>query len=265
MDIQKKKIFLLDMDGTLYIDEKLFSGTLPFLDEVRRIGARALYLTNNSSKGIDAYLAKLARLGISASADDFVTSVDATIAYILAHEANTLFYVLGTASLCRQLESAGIRVTTERDTPGIGGLLMGYDTELTYRKLEDACILLRDEIVYLATNPDSVCPAWYGSAPDCGSFACMLQTATGKLPYVIGKPKPDMIYLALERTGCRPEDAVIIGDRVNTDIASGCNAGIDSILVLSGEGTVADAEQAETKPTLILRDIGEVAKALCAR
>jgi len=136
--------------------------------------------------------------------------------------------------------------------------VMGFDTELTFGKLEDACILLGRGVDYIATNPDYVCPTWYGSVPDCGSIAGILKTATGREPRFIGKPNPEMLLLALEKTGLAAEDALMIGDRVYTDIASGVNAGVDTVLVLSGEGTVEDAEASEKKPTYIMDGIGDV-------
>ena len=137
-------------------------------------------------------------------------------------------------------------------------LLIGFDTELTFQKLEDACILLNREIDYVATNPDYVCPTWYGSIPDCGSIADMIYNATKKRPYVIGKPRPDMVYLAMKKTGFGPEETVIIGDRLYTDIACGVNAGVSSLFVLSGEGTMQDVERSDIKPTFILHDIKEL-------
>lgn len=261
-EISNKRLFLLDLDGTLYIDETLFAGTLPFLSRVREIGGRVLYLTNNSSRGVDKYIEKMARLGITATNDDFLTSTDATVCYIKRNHPGTLFYVAGTASFRAQLESAGIPVKTDRNHPAIGGVLLGFDTELTFSKLEDVCILLRRDLPYLATNPDLVCPTWYGSVPDCGSVSAMIRNATGKTPRFIGKPEPDMILLALEKTGYGKADALMIGDRVYTDIAAGVNAGIDTVLVLSGEGTVADADASETKPTWILPDISFVTRQL---
>jgi HAD superfamily hydrolase (TIGR01450 family) len=257
--LKAKKLFLLDLDGTIYLDECLFPCTLPFLGAVRANGARAMYLTNNSSKSVDAYLEKFVRLGIPATADDFVTSTDATIRHIEAHESEKLFYVLGTESFRRQLSAAGIATTTDRDADGIGGLIMGFDTELTFRKLEDASILLRrPEIVYLASHPDTVCPTSYGAVPDCGAVASMLESATGRRPYFIGKPRPEMLLLALERAGVCPEDAVMIGDRLHTDIASGNNAGIDTVLVLSGESTREDVARSPYTPTYILSDLSEI-------
>ena len=261
-EIRNKRLFLLDLDGTLYLDETLFDGTLPFLSRVREIGGRVLYLTNNSSRGVDKYLEKMARLGICAKTDDFLTSTDATVRYIRKNHPDTAFYVAGTESFRSQLQCAGIAVTTDRNDPAIGGILLGFDTELTFSKLEDVCILLRRDLPYLATNPDLVCPTWYGFVPDCGSVTKMIANATGKTPRFIGKPEPDMILLALEKTGYGKADALMIGDRVYTDIAAAVHAGIDSVLVLSGEGTVSDAEKSSEKPTWILPDISFVTRQL---
>ena len=256
-NLKDKKLFLLDMDGTIYLDDYLFDGTLDFLDYVRKIGGRYLFLTNNSSKGVDKYIAKLAKLGIESVADDFLTSTEATIAYLRTKNHKKI-YAFGTESFRRQLSDAGLPITDTLED-GIDCLCLSNDQELTFKKLEDASILLlKHEVDYIATNPDWVCPTWYGCVPDCGSFAEMLWRATGKRPRFIGKPEPDMIYLALERTGYCKDDAVMLGDRLYTDIASGVNAGIDTVFVLSGEGTLADLETSEAKPTYVRKNIREL-------
>lgn len=256
--ISQKKLFFLDMDGTIYLDKTVFPDTLPFLSAVKEKGARYLFLTNNSSKSVKAYVEKLAGMGIAATEDDFLTSTDATIVYLKAHYAeNPKMYVFGTSSFFEQLKGAGLNVTTSL-SDDIKVLVMGFDTELTFQKLEDACILLGRGVDYIATNPDYVCPTWYGSVPDCGSIAGILKTATGREPRFIGKPHPEMLLLALEKAGLLADDALMIGDRVYTDIASGVNAGVDTVLVLSGEGTVKDAEVSDKKPTYIMDGIGDV-------
>jgi len=259
--LKDKKLFLLDMDGTLYLSETLFDRVPEFLARIRERGGRYLFLTNNSSKGVDSYIQKMARLGISTVREDFLTSVDALIDYLLPRYRDTLLYVFGTESFKTQLREVGLRITDTRSDE-VGALVMGFDTELTFQKLEDACILLNRGLPYIATNPDLVCPTWYGSVPDCGSIANILETATGRRPLVIGKPKPTMVELALKRTGFSADQALMVGDRVYTDIASGVNAGIDTVLVLSGEGTVADAEASDTPPTWILQDVAQLERIL---
>ena len=256
-----KRLFLLDMDGTIYLSETLFDGTLDFLRHVKQSGGRYVFLTNNSSRGTDAYVQKLARLGVEAGPEEFFTSADATILYLKKTYQNAVYYVCGTESLKNQLRLAGLHVAEQlRDE--ISVVLLGYDTELTFEKLETCCILLNRGADYVATHPDLVCPTWYGSAPDCGSVAEMLHTATGRRPKVIGKPQPEMALLAMERTGYSPRQTCLIGDRVYTDIACGVNAGIDTIFVLSGEGVMTDIEKYHVQPTYCMQNIREVLNTL---
>ena len=257
MKLSEKKFFLLDMDGTIYLDNDLFDGTIDFLNKVKDKGGRYLFVTNNSSKSTDAYVKKLDAIGIPATENDFLTSTDATILYIKEKYQGRRFYSFGTASFTEQLRAAGIDVVTEL-CDGIDGIVMGNDNELNFKKLEDACKLLLNDIIYIATNPEWVCPTALGYVPDCGSVAEMLWRATGKRPHFIGKPRPEMLTLAMTKYGYTKEESVMIGDRVYTDIASGYNAGIDTIFVLSGEGTMADAENSDTPPTYIFGGIREV-------
>ncbi len=245
------------MDGTIYLDSELFDGTIDFLNEVRRRGGKYLFVTNNSSKSTDAYVKKLKSIGIPATEDDFLTSTDATILYLKNKFPGRKFYSFGTASFTQQLREAGIEVTEEL-CGDIFGLVLANDSELNFKKLEDASRLLRSDIEYIATNPDWVCPTSFGYVPDCGSIAEMLWRATGKRPRFIGKPRPEMLTLAMEKYGYSREESVMIGDRVYTDIAAGYNAGIDTVFVLSGEGTLEDAESTDTKPTYIMKNIREV-------
>ncbi len=255
--LKEKRLFLLDMDGTIYIDNSLFDGTVDFLAHIRSIGGRYIFLTNNSSKSADKYVEKLAMLGIASSRSDFITSTDAAVAYIKKNYPGMKIYALGTASFRSQLIEAGFDITDKLED-GIGCLIMGYDTELTFRKLEDACILLGKGVEYVATNPDRVCPTWYGYVPDCGSVSEMLYNATGRRPYFIGKPQPDMVNMAISVTGFAHEQTVLLGDRLYTDITSGVNAGIDTVLVLSGESVMGDVDKSVIKPNYIFDNIKEL-------
>ena len=257
MTVGQKRLFLLDMDGTLYVDERLFDKVPEFLARVRESGGRYLFLTNNSSRGVEGYIEKLGRLGIATGPEDYLTSVDAAIDLLRREYPGQKCYAAGTESFRQQLESAGIPVTT-RVEEDVDILLSGFDRELTFQKLEDSCILLNRSMTWLATNPDWVCPTWYGAVPDCGSVCQMLTNATGREPIFIGKPQPAMAELAMRRTGFGREETVLIGDRVYTDIACAVNAGIDSILVLSGEGTREDTEKFGVRPTWIYDDIAAV-------
>ena len=260
-ELSQKRFFLLDMDGTIYLDESLFPGTLPFLDYVRETGGKYLFLTNNSSRSVETYLEKLARLGVPAEPDDFLTSTSALIEDLKHRPPYRLCYAFGTAAFRQQLTDGGINIT-DRLSDEVDCLLIGFDTELTFRKLEDACILLDRGVDFIATNPDWVCPTWYGSVPDCGSVCEMLYRATGRRPRVIGKPQPAMALLAMEKWGYPKEQTMLVGDRLYTDIACGVNAGIDTACVLSGEGTLADLETSEVKPTYVFDDIAALYAAL---
>ncbi len=255
--LSDKRLFLLDMDGTIYLDSDLFDGTLDFLRRVKEIGARYLFLTNNSSKGASAYVDKLKRIGIESEISDFLTSTNATVAYINSNHKGKLFYAMGTESFVSELRASGVNVTCEL-CEGIFGVVISNDTELNFKKLDDVSRLLTAGVgEYIATNPDWVCPTSYGYVPDCGSFAEMLERATGKRPRFIGKPQPEMLYAAMEKCGATKEQTVMIGDRLYTDIASGYNAGVDTVFVLSGEGTLKDAAESEIKPTYIMENIRE--------
>ena len=254
---KEKRLFLLDMDGTIYLDDSLFDGTVDFLEYVRRIGGKYLFLTNNSSRGVDAYVEKMARLGIKATAEDFLTSVDATLLYLQQNHPGQRCYVSGTETFKKQLRDGGVNLT-DRLEDGIEVLVHGFDRELTFQKLEDSCILLNRGVTFIATNPDWVCPTWYGSVPDCGSVCEMLFRATGRRPRFIGKPRPEMALLAMEKYGFEKSQTVLVGDRLYTDIACGVNAGIDTVFVLSGEGTLEDLKTSETKPAVICENIREM-------
>lgn len=257
IDLKQKKLFLLDMDGTIYLGDTLFDGTKDFLRAVRERGGKYLFVTNNSSRSVTAYVDRLQGMGIDATADDFLTSVDALIWYMRGKYDGALMYAFGTRTFRQQLSEAGFHVTDKLED-GISLLVCGFDTELTFQKLEDACILLGRGVDFVATNPDWVCPTSYGSVPDCGSVCEMLFRATGRRPKFIGKPEPEMALLSMERWGFSPEETVLIGDRIYTDIACGVNAGIDTAFVLSGEGVPEDIEKFGIHPAGTYRDIREI-------
>ena len=259
-ELRDKKFFLLDMDGTIYLDNDVFDGTLDFLDRVRAIGGKYLFVTNNSSKSVDAYVNKLNKLGIEADESNFLTSTDATILYLEANYPGKRFYAMGTKSFIKQLKDAKIDVVTDLCND-IFGVIISNDNELDFKKLDDVCRLLtRGVSAYIATNPDWVCPVEFGYIPDCGSMCQSYERATGKKPIFIGKPQPTMIFEVMKKFGIKPEETVVIGDRCYTDIASGNNAGVDTVCVLSGEVTLEEVNEAQgvEKPTFLLNHVKEI-------
>ena len=261
--VRGKKLYLLDMDGTLYLGSRLCTHSLAFLQAVRDAGAQYLFLTNNSSKGTDAYVKNLSSLGIESTQDDFFTSTDAACSYLRANYKGKLIYALGTESFKSQLRYEGFPIT-DKPEDSVDCLLMGYDIELTYQKLIDASVLLDRGVTYLATNPDWVCPTEFGYVPDCGSIAQALEHATGRLPLFLGKPEPEIALLAMAKTGVKREDTLLIGDRIYTDIACGKNAGILSILVFSGETTPKIMAESKVKPDFAVGGLEDILDALNA-
>ena len=259
--VQKMKLYLFDMDGTLYIGDRLFDFSRELLATIRETGGKYLFMTNNSSKSVEDYVEKLCKLGIAADREDFMTSSQATAYYLHQNHSGETLYVCGTNSLKRELEKEGFAVTEDPDRATC--IVMGFDTELTFRKLHDVSrLLLTRDIPYIATNPDLVCPTEFGSVPDCGSVCQMIFNATGKRPVVIGKPSPLMPRLAMEKLGISAEETCVVGDRIYTDIKSGLNAGITTILVMSGETTAEILEASPDKPHLVLESAEQILKAL---
>ena len=250
--IEKLKLYLFDMDGTLYLGSRLYDFTIELLEEIKRTGGKYLFITNNSSKSVNDYVKKLASMGISATREDFLTSSQATAYYLHKHHEGKTLYVCGTESLKEELRGEGFTVTT--DLTKVECIVMGFDTELTFQKLHDVSYLLltQPDLPYIATNPDLVCPTEFGSVPDCGSVCIGIKNATGKEPIVIGKPSPLMPQLAMDKVGVAPEQTCVVGDRIYTDVKSGLAAGCVGILVLSGETTVDILNASDVKPDLVL-------------
>ena len=259
--IKNCKLFLFDLDGTLYIGNRLFDFTPELLETIRSAGGRYMFLTNNSSKSVADYIKKLDSLGIRAEYEDFLTSSQATAYYLKKHHPGKKLYVCGTNSLKEELRREGFAITGNIDETQC--IVMGFDTELTFQKLEDVSkMLCTRELPYIATNPDYVCPTEFGSVPDCGSVCDMLYNVSGRRPIFIGKPSPLMPRLAMEKWGCTPEETMVIGDRIYTDIKSGLNAGTLTALVMSGETTPAILAASEDQPHLVLADCSAITEIL---
>jgi HAD superfamily hydrolase (TIGR01450 family) len=246
------------MDGTLYLGDRLYDFTVQLLEEIKKSGAKYLFMTNNSSKSVADYIKKLEKLGINACYDDFITSSQATAYYLEKHHNGQKLYVCGTESLKEELRSHGFAVTDDIDETEC--IVMGFDTELTFKKLHDVSKLLltKPDIPYIATNPDYVCPTEFGSVPDCGSVCDMLYNVSGRRPLFIGKPEPLMPQLAMEKMGVSANETAVVGDRIYTDIKSGINAGTVTVLVLSGESTLQTLNESPEKPDFVMQSAKEI-------
>lgn len=251
--------FLLDMDGTLCLGERLLEGSLAFLDRLKATGRSALFLTNNSSRSGEYYVEKLRRLGVTAPFLRVLTSGQAAGRYALAHFAGQRAFVLGNSLLRGELAAMGVTLDDARPDY----VLVGYDTSLTYASLTRACDLVRAGLPYVATHPDFNCPTETGFAPDIGAILAFIQASAGRMPdTVIGKPHEGIVAEALRETGLPREQLAMVGDRLYTDIATGVRFGLLSILVLTGEATLADAAASAEKPDLIFPRLSSMAEYL---
>lgn len=263
MDLKDIKLFLFDMDGTIYLGYDLFPFTKELLQTIKAQGKHYLFMTNNSSMNVSAYVKKMEKLGIDATGDDFITSSQVTAMYLSANLAGKKLYASGTRSFVEELKSSDA-IITEEYSDDIEGVVMGYDTELTFQKLWNISkILTEKDVPYIAANPDLVCPTEFGYVPDCGSVAEMICNATGKRPHFIGKPRPEMPLFAIEKMKHRDasidiSNTLVIGDRLYTDIACGLNAGVHTLLVFSGETTREQAQTSPYKAEFQMRDCGEL-------
>jgi len=236
-DYVNKKCFFLDLDGTVYLGNKLIDGALDAITTLRK-DKKVFFLTNNSSKNRDTYAQKLSNLGILTTKEEIITSSGAT-AFFLKSKGINKVAVLGTDGLKEELIEAGIEIKDNCDTA-----VLGFDTSLNYENLCKFTDLIRNGAYYVATHPDFNCPVQNGFIPDVGSFMALIEASTGrKADVVCGKPNSIMAEYALNYAGVDAKDAVMVGDRIYTDIKFGCNNGMTSALVLTGEGTKKELEE----------------------
>lgn len=260
MDLKEIKCFVLDMDGTFYLGESLIKGAKEFIEILDGQGKDYYFLTNNSSKGAYDYQEKLLRLGCDVPLEKIITSGMATTSYLIKQKKNAKVFLMGTPSLEKHFEDMGF-VLSGYDKPDF--VVLGFDTTLTYQKLWTACDYIREGIPYIATHPDYNCPLEGDRVmPDIGAMIAFIEASTGEKPKVIGKPNKEVLDVVYEITGYSSKDLAIVGDRLYTDIATGINGGITSILVLSGETKKEDVDSSSFEPSYIFPSIKELGEAL---
>lgn len=177
------------------------------------------------------------------------------ITYLKEYYPNKSVYIVETPLIVHEFEKAGFKV--DEEDPDI--VLLGFDTTLNYEKIKKACDYIRSGAIYFGLNPDLNCPMEGGTfIPDCGSMAKMIEASTGRFPEFFGKPSKYTLDYIIKKTGCRPEEIAIIGDRLYTDIAVADGSDVTSILVLSGESTKEDVKNSEVKPDYIVEDLREI-------
>ena len=263
------RLFLLDMDGTLYLGDDVFDGAVDFIHSISETGRNYIYLTNNSSRaGVD-YITRLRKLGFPCEAENVFTSGMATGEYLNQNYPGAKVYLAGTKAFYRELQSYGIDLVNDEnghtDVDTVDVVVQGFDTELVYEKLDLACHFLRRGAKFIAANPDWVCPMPADEVlPDCGSICALLTAASGVKPEYIGKPNRNMIDVVSKMTGVPNENICAVGDRLYTDIAVAKNAGSVSVCVLSGESSEQDIAASDVKPDYVLQNVAEIAKILRA-
>jgi len=258
-NIKDIKLYLLDMDGTIYLGNRLFDCTIPFLELLKSQGKEYIFLTNNSSKNRNVYVEKLAKMGIKAEPNDVFTSGEATTIYLNKIKKNARIYLCGTPSLEQEFTEAGFILTDENPDYAV----LGFDMTLTYEKLCKICDFVRAGVPYIATHPDFNCPVEGGFIPDTGSMIALIKASTGREPdLIIGKPNKSIVDAVIEKYHANREEICMVGDRLYTDIALGAKAGISSILVLSGETTMEDLQKSDVEPTFIFDDLSGIAEAI---
>lgn len=254
MDISKKTCFVFDLDGTVYLSDVPIQGTIDFIK--RNQGEKEIYfLTNNTSKNLVDYTRKLARFGLVVGQERILSPLLPLVDHLHEHRIKYLYPVGNTSfqSFLRE-HMPGVVFTAG---PECQAVVLAYDTELTYEKLATSCLLLqRPEVHFYSTHPDLVCPSDKGPLPDTGSFVKLFEAATGRLPeLVFGKPNTVVLSTLLKRF--KKSEMVMVGDRLNTDKILAENAGIDFILVLSGEARREHLLTLENQPTLVVEDLGK--------
>lgn len=251
--LKNSKCFVLDLDGTFYLSDRLIEGSLEFIDILRQTGRKPMFFTNNSSKNAAFYETKLSALGCSLESGEVVTSNSVIVRYISENRRSKKVFVLGTKYLKDDFINAGIKLS--EDAPDI--VAAGLDTTLDYEKAAKACRFLSAGAEFFGANPDLCCPIENGFIPDCGSICAMLSSATGVKPRFFGKPSAESLEYILSVTGLEACEVVFVGDRLYTDIAMAEGNKAMSLLVLTGETKPGDIEASPIKPDFVFPSLKE--------
>ena len=260
--------FVFDLDGTVYLGEAALPGAVAAIAELRRRGKQVLYVSNKPLEPRTAYAAKLTRLGIPTAAEDVITSGYVLGRHLAEHAPAARYYLIGEANLAAELRSHGLTIVAEFadqdptaviDPHGIDAVIVAFDRTLDYRKLNTAYQALMRGARFYATNADKTCPLPGGAIPDAGGTLAALEAMTGRrLEVLAGKPSPLTMAVALARLGLPPTRCMMVGDRLETDIAMGQQAGMLTAVTLTGVSTRADVARMAAPPTFVIEHLGEI-------
>jgi len=257
--------WIFDMDGVLYVGSERLPGVQELLDALALRERQVMLATNNSMSTPQAYERKLAEMGIEIPAASVITSALATRDYLVRTlPEGSGIYVIGMPALREQLfdDTSFHPVQYGEEQPE--AVVIGLDLQFSYDKLKAGHQALQHGARFIATNSDSTLPTEAGLVPGAGSIVAALATASGQLPFVIGKPETPMLEMAMARMGTRPEETVMLGDRLDTDVLAGQRAGMLTVLVLSGVSTREDLAQVATLPDVVVSDLPSLVEALTA-
>lgn len=253
------KCYIVDMDGTFYLGDELLPGALRFAEAVKNKGKRFFFFTNNSSHDEDECLARLNRLGYPAEKGSVIISSHVTADFLNRNRAGKSVYLVGNRNLTKDFTEAGIKLVDE--TPDI--VVIGFDTELTYEKLDKAANYIAGGAEYIVTHPDVNCPLAKGFMPDVGAFMALIKASTGREPdLIMGKPYAFTVDYVTNLIGCKKEEIAFVGDRLETDIAIGSKNGLRSVLVYTGVTTPEMYARSDIRATAAYENIGAFADEL---
>ncbi len=252
--------YLFDLDGTLYLGEKLIPGAREALERLKRRGARVMYMTNKPLYSPEDYGRKLSALGLPATPEEVLTSSLALAAYLAAHDPGAAVLLVGEGQVAHDLQAAGCRLVEDPAEAEV--VALAWDRGFTYEKLNAAMQALLAGARFYATNPDVACPLGEGRlVPDCGSLIAALTACSGRAPdFIAGKPSPGMAQAALQRLNLPPGECLVVGDRLMTDIACGRRAGLATALVLTGvtDAQALAAAPEEARPDYVLESVADL-------
>lgn len=257
LDFKNKKTFFFDLDGTIYIDGIFVPGAVELFELLIKKNMDFVFISNNSSKTVDQYINLFKKNGINLNSQNFYTSTDLTLDFLEDSTNLKRLYLISTDSVSELFKERGFQVYSEYSEE-IEAVVVTFDRELTYKKLEIASKLLFNDKKFIATNQDLVCPTSFGYIPDCGIISDILFKTTGKKPKYLGKPNPEIIINYLKKNKISKDSAVIIGDRLSTDIMTGLNAKVDTIAVLTGETSIDEISKSNIKPTAVLDSVKDI-------
>jgi NagD protein len=253
-NIRSKSGFIIDMDGVIYHGNMLLPGVTEFLSWLESSGKKYLFLTNSPERTPKELHEKMARLGINVGEDHFYTSALATASFLANQKPNGSAYIIGDAGLIHAMYSAGYTVNNVNPDYVVVGDTHSYNFE----KIELAVNLVIRGAKLIGTNPDVSGPVENGITPSTKALIAPIEIATGKKAYYVGKPNPLMMRIALRRLGVKREDAIVIGDRMDTDVICGLESEIDTLLVLSGISTRKTIDQFPYRPQYILNGVKDL-------